>query len=465
MQMKYENHGSNTYLVYCIQPSDEIDTMSLGMITNNHIQGLAKTVFTQMDTTKYLKYDVSAKVSASQVFSGIVNKKQLLTLFSSLMDTVMLMEEYMIDESMLLLDMNHIYMNVVTNEIIFICLPIQETGKGKEGIRSFIKNVLFSVQFSEKENNEYIAKIMNYMNLNQTFSLQEFKKLITGLMKDSVSERPVVKQPVHLPKEDKKISKPIKNEVLHIDEIKEEKKDLIKEPEKIDEKQMSLFYLLQHFSKENAAVYKAQKAEKKNAEKKERTREDDLDILFGHKENKADNSINAGFAIPGQEMSYQAFAVPGQEKVYSEKVYQEQSYQEQEIHVAEMPKGQEMDFGDTVYLEEEGYEETTYLEDEKVENNLPYLMRRTTKEKVFIDRDFFKIGQDAIYADYCIKNPAVSHKHACIIKRENEYFIVDTNSKNHTYINGRKIQSNTEAKLEHGVKINFAKEEFEFYLY
>ena len=49
MNFTYENQGTNTYLVYQIAGSDKIDTMSLGMITNNKIAGIVPTVFTQLD--------------------------------------------------------------------------------------------------------------------------------------------------------------------------------------------------------------------------------------------------------------------------------------------------------------------------------------------------------------------------------------------------------------------------------
>lgn len=68
--------------------------------------------------------------------------------------------------------------------------------------------------------------------------------------------------------------------------------------------------------------------------------------------------------------------------------------------------------------------------------------------------------------DYFVAdNTAVSRSHANIISREGEFFIVDTNSKNHTYVNGTMIQSNAETKIVHGDKIRLANEDFEFKLY
>ena len=55
MEFFYENQGVNTYLVYKIKEGDSIDTLSLGMITNNNIPGLIKTIFTQMDEVRFIK--------------------------------------------------------------------------------------------------------------------------------------------------------------------------------------------------------------------------------------------------------------------------------------------------------------------------------------------------------------------------------------------------------------------------
>ena len=56
MNFTFETQGTNTYLVYQIGEEDRIDSMSLGMLTNNKIPGLASTIFTQMDMTKFINF-------------------------------------------------------------------------------------------------------------------------------------------------------------------------------------------------------------------------------------------------------------------------------------------------------------------------------------------------------------------------------------------------------------------------
>ena len=69
------------------------------------------------------------------------------------------------------------------------------------------------------------------------------------------------------------------------------------------------------------------------------------------------------------------------------------------------------------------------------------------------------------YVDYFVSdNAAVSRSHANIVEQNGKFYVVDTNSTNHTYVNGRMIQSNTEVLLSHGDRVRLANEEFEFHM-
>ena len=75
----------------------------------------------------------------------------------------------------------------------------------------------------------------------------------------------------------------------------------------------------------------------------------------------------------------------------------------------------------------------------------------------------FRIGKEKSYVDYFINdNTAISRSHANIITREGRYWVVDTNSTNHTYVGGQMIAGNTETEIVNGTRLTFANEEFEF---
>ena len=144
MEFTYENQGSNTYLVYGIKENDVVDTMSLGMLTNNKIPGLAPALFTQMDEERFIKYNVTAKISAKEIFMGSVNRKRLLGVLSGIVNAISSAEEYMIDPKTLLLDMEYIFSDVSTCETILICLPV-EMEEQKDVMGHFLR-ILCSAQ-------------------------------------------------------------------------------------------------------------------------------------------------------------------------------------------------------------------------------------------------------------------------------------------------------------------------------
>jgi len=535
----FENQGTNTYMVYEVTPTDIIDTMSLGMLTNNKITGLAPTLFMQIDTTKYIKYNVSAHVSAKQFFAGPVNRKRLIGVFRGIVDAMLAAEDYMIDTNSILLDLDYIFADVSTCETILICLPIENEEAVNIDLGTFFKNIVFSTQFDQTENCDYVAKLINYLNSTPVFSLTDFNEVLKDIERNgsvqtspaqpkvsqSVAPQPVVQQVIS--QEEKKsatpqpvvkaapqpVVQPVSQQVppqpvqpkqaapqnqgfaipgqTPVQPVQEQP------TQSNDGKKMSMLYLLQHYNKENAAAYKAQKEAQKSG-KNQTAPKATMPIPGGTvqpprptEKAKVQTPSNQSFAIPGQSSpTPQGFAIPGQppqppvsamktvqsvaqrpmQPVEQPKPVQVQSTPAptpiQPIQTA--PQGQAMNFGETTVLNAATFGETTVLDAGMIQQEVkiqPYLIRVKNNERIELNKPVFRIGKEKSYVDYFISdNTAISRSHANVISRDGEYFVVDTNSTNHTYVNGMMIQSNVETKIADGAKIRLANEEFEFKL-
>lgn len=92
-----------------------------------------------------------------------------------------------------------------------------------------------------------------------------------------------------------------------------------------------------------------------------------------------------------------------------------------------------------------------------------YLYRRSSSEKIEVDRQEFRIGKSKKDIDYCIAdNPRISRRHAVIRQHGDLFSIEDTNSLNHTYVNQVMLKEGENAPLENGTAIRLADEEFLF---
>jgi len=313
MEFSYETQGTNTYLVYKIAEDDVIDSMSLGMLTNNKIAGLAASSFTQMDSTKYIKYNVSSKIPVKQFFSGPVNKKRLIGVFTGIVDAMISSEDYMIDANSIILDLEYIFADVSTCETVLICLPIENHNKESVNLSLFFKNIMFSTQFDQTENCDHVAKIMNYLNSTPVFSLQDFRSILEKIKAENAEPNSAK---VSTPRQTTSsatnnqpsvpVNKPVQPVAPTVKPIqtqprvepKVQPKETVPsttEPAK-SEKKISMFDLLMHYNKENAELYKSQKAAKK-----------------GVVSTPAKSKAQPNMAIPGANSAApSSMAIPGQ---------------------------------------------------------------------------------------------------------------------------------------------------------
>lgn len=109
---------------------------------------------------------------------------------------------------------------------------------------------------------------------------------------------------------------------------------------------------------------------------------------------------------------------------------------------------------------------TTVLGAEELEAPVfPYLIREKTEEKISVNKPSFRIGAERKYVDYWVNdNSTVSRSHADILTREKRYFIIDLNSTNKTYVDGRAIRVEKEIELFDGTRIRLSNEEFVFHI-
>lgn len=562
MSFTYENQGNNTYLVYKIGASDNVDTMSLGMITNNKIDGIVPTLFTQSDTDRFIKYNISAKVSAKEFLSGVVNKKRLLGVFISVLKAIKSTEEYMIDARSLLIDLEHIYVDVSKCDAMLVCLPLVRQNESVN-IPMFFKQIMFSTQFDQNENCDYVAQIINYLNSTPVFSVDAFEKLLMDIDADNLniaaskavvgqqkpvqpqsqsqSQQPKPMQPAMNQLKNAQVQTNMPSQGKMQSQRETQSANNVVQPNQVNfavpnmnpqnqnrinnnvqmgtnisgtyvettsEKQMSMFGLLTHYSKENKQIYERQKAQRKAQKEAEKN-----GVAMPGQNVKASN---ASFAIPGQppqqrpqpaqaqpqnvmpQQPQQQFAQPQQQFTQSNQP-QSQFAQPQPMPQAQQKPVQQVqpqpvqnqntntgmtgnpsvppqilenmtkagNFGETTVLgvgSEAG--ETTVLGASQAQIIKPYLLRIKNNERIELNKPVFRIGKERSYVDYFVSdNTAVSRSHANIINKDNEFYIVDTNSTNHTYVNGSMIQSNVETKIEHGTKIRLANEDFEFFMY
>ncbi len=454
MEFTYENQGINTFLVWKMEEKDVLDELIKGMAENNEIAGLLPLTFSQNNRERYIKYNISSKVTLKQYLSGIVSKSSFINAMLSLVNAILELDDYMIEKEKLLLDMEYIYINVGTAQVGLAVLPVENISEETD-LAVFFRNIMFHVQFDQNENGNYIAAVLNFLNNGNPFSMTDFKKLL----EEQLGEKKGAAESVIEKVESKKVE-PSQSMAFHVPQ------------------QPTTFQVPQQPVAAPAAG--AQPSKKKDKfslfGKKKKEPEPKVKKEKNKKKGKSPAQqpvFQGGFAIPGQAVENvsspqsgisqqpaapaQQFGMPQQPAAPVQQPVMPQQPVMQEVN---------MNFGETTVLTQAAAETTVLAANMTGAELKPYILRKKNNQKAFINKNEFRIGKEVNYVDFCIMdNSAVSRSHADIITRNGAYFIRDNNSLNHTFLDGRQLQGGVEVQLENGVKFKLADEDFEFWLY
>ncbi len=591
----YENQGQNTYLVYQFDDRP-IDTMALGMLTNNKIKGFAPAIYTEIDNQKFIKYNVSSHVTLSKLFMGDVRKMRLLKTFVNIVDAMQMLDAYMLDRRTIMLDRDYIYVDASTSDVSMICVPVVDEFAPIDE-REFFKNIIFSVSFAANENGDYVARILAYLNSVELFQLQDFKKMLEGLMseqpavgmqnvqpamgapytqnnpyqqtpagapaqpqmnmKPAVMQQPVPPvQPQNRPTDigqepaiqnvyvssgaSAKDIKLAKREEMLKQQEEERAREMAKNPiapENVDmgfavpgmstnqyaskpkaaapavpakkaskgnknsgssEDDISLFYLMQHYRKENKEKYKAAKERKKsgNTATEAPVAKKQASVIkpmaaSAVQQPPVSNPYQAAPAQPQAPVMnnpYQAAPVqpqaPAMANPYQAAPAQPQApamnspYQTAPAQpqapvmnnpypAPQMPAmgGMQDDYDQTTLIKNTGNTDdagTTVLNAATKVERHPYLYQVKNGRKIYLDKKTNRIGKNREVVDICIDgNPAISRCHAIFYRVDDACYIEDLNSTNGTFVDDQQITSNCKTMVRVGSRVKLGDEEFE----
>lgn len=117
----------------------------------------------------------------------------------------------------------------------------------------------------------------------------------------------------------------------------------------------------------------------------------------------------------------------------------------------------------TTVLSDDGISVQQIQQMQPVNYHFASLTRQVTGEKIELGKPSFVLGKNPEKSDYAVAdNTNISRVHAVITMRNGRYYVMDQNSTNGTFINGRKIKAGQETEILPGDCLMLANEEFIF---
>ena len=430
IKFNYENRNNKSYLIYEIEKPEKIDRFEQSMMASNKIDGLLEFIYSNIDDKYYFKYDITSKISLKMYLDRCNDEEKLIKIFINIFKLFIETEDFMLLKEHLFLHDDYVFIDVSSLQLYFICLPIENT-------------------FSENEIDPRIIKLFINKLLNKLIIDRFENKPLASLLKEFLA----------------------KEEFLNIEETIKVLKNMLQD-------------------KKNKAVVSASKSE--HLEDKSDFKKIELENADNFKERKIRkiNQDNFDFLIPGQEKNTYKVKIKKEKKkkinikeifnlssfVDNKKEYSKKENKKNNNEAIIENKNdktsdhaEEISYNKTVIIKNSADNGKTVLLNalnSGLYPSMPYLIRKKNSEKINISSNLYRIGKDIDYVDYVIQdNPTISRAHADIIKINNDYYLQDNNSKNHSYINEIMLSDGQAAKLEHNSEVRLSDELFIFKLY
>ena len=425
--------GNVTALVCELQPGDQLESVSLRAMANGKLRAFAPASFSQVNNTKFIRYDISGRIAAFKLLGSPVSKQVLLGMISGIADAMASIEENNVDISTVVLDPNHVFTDAASGGTVLICRPliVKPTGANAGALCQFLLN---KAQMADPADSGVKEQLLEFLKRNPAPNPGELKAAVEHAAQAAPAQ-PKADVPVQVP-----VQPPVPAQPVVVSQP---------QPRIPEDKPLSMFRLLEHQKKMNAPapqipVQPAAPAKPAAAPKP----------AFEVPPAPAKAAPKPAFEVPPApvkpvEAAHRPVEVPPAPKPVQPVT------PPMPVQPVTPPQPKAADPSPTTVVDANAFAGAH-----------AYLLRLKTGDRAPITKPFFRIGKEKSFVDYCISdNSAISRAHAYILNKNGQYFLVDTHSTNHTYINGGMIQPDVETRLFHGAKLRLANEEFEFRLH
>ena len=441
----FENQALGAFLVYRLEGRERLDQLAMGMLTHNRIPGILPVNSLLADGTCVVRFPVSSLTALMGYWGGAMGRRKLLAFLVSFCRAVLECQEYMLDPGHILLAWDQVFVEPLSGEARLAYLPVMEGSAQQPAPEVFLQDLLQRTTFAPDEDSSHIPVLLNAVHM-PNFSVEAFYDQLKKLAAEP--KRSAAPQPVRPVQAAPQPVRPVQAAPQPVRPVQAA-------PQPVRPVQAA---------PQRPAAHDGEKAKKGL-------------FGFGGKVEKG-SGASAGraaggpvFAVPGMEPGEGAGAGKEKSGLFGKRPEDMQPARPvQPVPRPVRPVQAARGGGETVLLADDSAARTVSLEDMERQPRQPEaaggklaLVRRLTGERAVIDKPIFHVGRENRVVDFCLTGGRnwVGTDHAYFLQKPDGVYLVDNNSLNHTWLNGRQLVSNQPSIVRPGDVVKMADEEFD----
>lgn len=446
--------GNSTYLETTLGVAEELDPVDQGMLVSNKIDGMLPLSVQWINGDCRLLYNITGLTPLEQAARILEHETRLSNFFLALCKAEKECDEYLLDPHKIDLSPNHVYLDA-TGKAFVLYRPVQKIQSNYDPME--LTHFVFRLVGQQMPQDSRVANVLSRQLLyGGSFTFAELEQQLKGQPAPQPQPEPVREEPVRptpVP--------PIQRQERVFEPVKTPQPEPVKpaQPYHAPEAGQQDNPFAQNTSNnpfaagvEEKPEEKPAKADKKAEKKAEKEKKGSGFLgLFGGKKDKKKVSQ------PEQENPFQ----------------QEVPVQQSEPTPVQRPAGwgitppkkevpaPQPSGGRTVVLSDsqsDGNVRTTLMGAGVGASHELYLVQKDTNQYIHVTHTNFHIGRAADVVDFTVRtqNCYLGNDHAYILLKDGNYYIVDNNTQNHTYLNEQRLEPSKPTQFHAGDTIRMA---------
>ena len=517
IHFEFESYGNKSFITYGIADRSDIDHVEMEMMRLNDITGILPFNLLQSDDQLKCCYDITSMAKLSFVYDSQMDKQKLFQILEQLALCMETAEDYMLDIEHFVLNPEFIFVNVGSMRVRLALVPQKNIEMFKSvTLRDFLRAVMNEINYDYSGNGgEFYINVSNYLNSIREVRPKDFRGMLYHYMgirqkKEEGKSNLPPKGALHtLPR--KSEHEQMLSNRFHSHAAATSEAAGFRQGRSMDSQSLRLGEGSHAAESDDDAREQKGETVKKGFLKKNKKQEKQISSIA---EMEIPGQFGLGLEIPGQDSF--GIQIPGKDNLELEipgqnnlgmKTAGQSGYggesadrkkkkghslfqKKRETDLTHLQKKNVSDMGgpipksapkpvlskqEPLKLKNPALESSkqqmadaiagTVLMEEPGEDS-PFLENVKTGNRVYLEyshKSELRIGRNPDFVDYVIDNPTVGRVHIAMIHGSEGYFVIDVNSKNGTFIDRKRIQSNVEEPIKDGCRLQLGTEEFYFY--
>ncbi len=484
----FENNSTSNYLLIRPKDSSLLLDYQVQMLLNNKIGGLLDFNINNISGEFNCFYNVTSRCSLLSFLSRKKFKRnEFLLMLLNIINNVIRLNEYLLYDFNILLDERYIYLDPEKQDLAFVYLPFSGV---RNNYKNFFLDLLISkVNFNEENTDNFTQKLLEILR-NDFFNLTAFKNQLELLLGNQFMSQSESSSDIVLPDESKKSPSTLIKNDDNIEKIACKKTGILNVKIPVPEKKS----IAKNSKCVNSVVFQGKTPSDIQLSSKNhqaRTHKMNLPALFFILLQPVlliiyIITVSSGFIDAGQNRMFTAiialvifvcidiliFRLMG-EKLKN--VKNKPGAGAAGFITAKMKEGfspladkdSKAIIAEQVKIKSQisGVQTLYHGETEVIKR--PVLkgacLKATDGSSIIeINKKSFLLGRMESLVDSVISGSAIGRIHSEVIKEGDDFYIVDCNSKNGTFVNDKRLTPNTKQIVFNNDLVRFANKEFRF---